>query len=75
MDEGGSLQSVQFTLNTPPRSIFSLFERTPLADLINFRNPELGVGVFWPSLVRPIYKSQRFRLREIRMAYQSGVGC
>lgn len=35
---------------TTPRLIFSLFERTPSADLINFRKPELGVECPGPLL-------------------------
>lgn len=74
MDEGVLFNRSNLHL-TSPRFIFSLFERTPLADLINFRKPEVGLGVFWLSLVQPMYKSQSFRLREIRIACRSGVGC
>lgn len=61
---------------TPPPPAYIFFVRkNAFSRFDQFSQARVGGGVSWPSFVRPIYKSQSFRLREVRMAYQSGVGC
>lgn len=74
MDEGVLFNRSNLQPPLPPAYIFFV-RKNAFSRFDQFSQARVGGGVSWPSFVRPIYKSQSFRLREGRMAYQSGVGC